>query len=274
MAAYITWPLSHMGICIVRAAETGRFHRSSTSGNGGAVPKGCERARRGAIRQGNAASHRARRRWVVHAAARDALHAADRSDGDGSPAASSGMREPGRTAFGTRGISAARNGGAGLPGCGPRSADSADAHRILAAFDDRQRAGHLPGLFWNSRTDTDFRVGTRDCRASGSLRVSQQPRLARAAVYRRNRVRGRDAVRSGTRDSCLPPDSGPGIAAGRADWRVKISATVRKKPGGFASRSLGGAADFRPAVRGLPIASSQPRPGIPPRPSPAGHSGY
>jgi len=117
----------------------------------------------------NETSNRARRTWSLHAAAPGHLHAADCSDGHGRPSASTHLREPGRIAFGPRGVAPARNGSAGLPGGGARSADPADAHGIFVALSAWRRSGHFPGLFRSPRIDTHFRIRTAGRRPSGSF---------------------------------------------------------------------------------------------------------
>ncbi len=117
-----------MGIRAFRATKTGRFHRTSASGNGGAVPNGCECARRGAIREGNETSDRAGGKRCYDAFAPDALDTADGLDGNGGTAATPRVREFSGAALGPWSIAPARNGRACLPRSGSGSLAAPNAH--------------------------------------------------------------------------------------------------------------------------------------------------
>src|SRR5205823_9211749 len=82
------------------------------------------------------------------------------------------------------------------------------------------------------------------------------------AIYWGNRDNDGASVRSSARDSRLPPDSRAATAVSSADWRIKISSTVRQGPDRFTGSALPRASELGGTVCGVSVASSEPESGV------------
>ena len=147
----IWWPISlgpslRMGVGLAGTVEARRIHRTSASGNGGAVPNGGERPRRRSIRASNETPDRAGGKRRYDAFEPDALDTADGLDGNGGAAAAPCVREFSRAAPGPWSIAPARNGRACLPrsGLGLACCAKRSPNRCCCRWSDAPSASSWP----------------------------------------------------------------------------------------------------------------------------------